>query len=321
MTLRQSEPDLPLGHVSARVDWRASRLGGFSAAVLCLFASWATAFYVEQIGPLGGHLRRGRDRVVFLIWLSWNVNAIFFGGALATEVEIAIDAYAAIARAEFDARGAQAYGFATRKLKPPADVVTAENLSSDLGAKCGTSECAPWGRRRAARHPRAGRGGRQGLYPGAVSAPGTGGRRASTEDLFGGHGAAYNAEGPDPSGSHRASDEEAVARFQCWARRKAAIELAGGETAAVLAMSRPGSRALTSSAGARCASTSWPASRGGAASRRCCGGRLDGLRAARLSRPQAAITAPAARRAGEKWGPCHAHLTPAYLHPLAPPAA
>jgi membrane protein len=30
--------------------------------------------------------------VVFLIWLSWNVNAIFFGGALATEVELAIDA-------------------------------------------------------------------------------------------------------------------------------------------------------------------------------------------------------------------------------------
>jgi len=33
--------------------------------------------------------------VIFLIWLSWNVNAIFFGGALATEVEISIDAHAA----------------------------------------------------------------------------------------------------------------------------------------------------------------------------------------------------------------------------------
>jgi membrane protein len=30
---------------------------------------------------------------VFLIWLSWNVNAIFFGGALATEVELVIDAH------------------------------------------------------------------------------------------------------------------------------------------------------------------------------------------------------------------------------------
>jgi membrane protein len=27
--------------------------------------------------------------VVFLIWLSWNVNAVFFGGALATEIEYA----------------------------------------------------------------------------------------------------------------------------------------------------------------------------------------------------------------------------------------
>jgi membrane protein len=30
--------------------------------------------------------------VVFLIWLSWNVNAVFFGGALATEMEIAMEA-------------------------------------------------------------------------------------------------------------------------------------------------------------------------------------------------------------------------------------
>jgi len=30
--------------------------------------------------------------VVFLIWLSWTVNAVFFGGALATEVELALEA-------------------------------------------------------------------------------------------------------------------------------------------------------------------------------------------------------------------------------------
>ena len=30
--------------------------------------------------------------VVLLIWLSWNVNAIFFGGALATEMEIVLHA-------------------------------------------------------------------------------------------------------------------------------------------------------------------------------------------------------------------------------------
>ena len=73
------------------VNWRASLLGGASAAVLCLFASWATAFYVEQIAHLGATYGSIATVVVFLIWLSWNVNAIFFGGALATEVEIAID--------------------------------------------------------------------------------------------------------------------------------------------------------------------------------------------------------------------------------------
>ncbi len=60
--------------------------------MLCLFASWATAFYVTEIAHLGATYGSIATVVVFLIWLSWNVNAIFFGGALATEVEIAIDA-------------------------------------------------------------------------------------------------------------------------------------------------------------------------------------------------------------------------------------
>jgi membrane protein len=81
------------------VNWRASMTGGFSAAVLCLFASWATAFYVEQIAHLGATYGSIATVVIFLIWLSWNVNAIFFGGALATEVEIAIDAHAALTNA------------------------------------------------------------------------------------------------------------------------------------------------------------------------------------------------------------------------------
>jgi len=74
------------------VAWRASILGGAAAAVLCLFASWATAYYVTEIAHLGATYGSIATVVVFLIWLSWNVNAIFFGGALATEVEIAIDA-------------------------------------------------------------------------------------------------------------------------------------------------------------------------------------------------------------------------------------
>ena len=77
------------------VDWRASLLGGATAAILCLFASWATGIYVEQIAHLGATYGSIATVVVFLIWLSWNVNAIFFGGALATEVELSIDAHAA----------------------------------------------------------------------------------------------------------------------------------------------------------------------------------------------------------------------------------
>jgi membrane protein len=70
--------------------WRASMVGGFSAALLCLAASWASAFYVEQVVSLGATYGSVAAIIVFLIWLSWNVNAIFLGGAVATEVEIAM---------------------------------------------------------------------------------------------------------------------------------------------------------------------------------------------------------------------------------------
>ncbi|WP_236611890.1 YihY/virulence factor BrkB family protein [Phenylobacterium zucineum] len=72
------------------VDWRASTLGGAAAAGLCIFASWALGFYVEQIAQLGATYGSVATVVIFLIWLSWNVNAVFFGGALATEVELAL---------------------------------------------------------------------------------------------------------------------------------------------------------------------------------------------------------------------------------------
>jgi membrane protein len=75
---------------SRPVAWSASAAGGLAAAALCLFASWATGFYVEQITTLGATYGSVATVVVFLIWLSWNVNAIFFGGALATEVELAL---------------------------------------------------------------------------------------------------------------------------------------------------------------------------------------------------------------------------------------
>jgi membrane protein len=72
------------------VEWRASLLGGAAAAALCIFASWALGFYVEDIAELGVTYGSVATVVIFLIWLSWNVNAVFFGGALATEVELAV---------------------------------------------------------------------------------------------------------------------------------------------------------------------------------------------------------------------------------------
>lgn len=77
---------------SRPVDWRASIMGGIVAAALCLGASWAIAFYVEEVAHLGATYGSIATVVVFLIWLSWNVNAVFFGGALATEVELALEA-------------------------------------------------------------------------------------------------------------------------------------------------------------------------------------------------------------------------------------
>ena len=79
---------------SRPVDWRASAIGGVVAAALCLGSSWAIAIYVEQVAHLGATYGSIATVVVFLIWLSWTVNSIFFGGALATEVEQALEAMA-----------------------------------------------------------------------------------------------------------------------------------------------------------------------------------------------------------------------------------
>lgn len=75
----------------APIGWRASIAGGVAAAVLCLFMSSASAFYVEKVARLGATYGSISAVIIFLIWLSWSVNAIFLGGALATEVEIALD--------------------------------------------------------------------------------------------------------------------------------------------------------------------------------------------------------------------------------------
>ena len=74
----------------SRVAWMPAIVGGFGAGVLSLVSSWACAIYVENIAPLGATYGAVGAVVIFLIWLSWNVNAIFFGGALATEIELAM---------------------------------------------------------------------------------------------------------------------------------------------------------------------------------------------------------------------------------------
>ena len=75
----------------APVGWRASMAGGLAAAIMCVFMSWASAFYVEQVAHLGATYGSISAVIIFLIWLSWSVNAVFYGGALATEMEIALD--------------------------------------------------------------------------------------------------------------------------------------------------------------------------------------------------------------------------------------
>ena len=77
---------------SKPVAWRPSILGGVVGGDLCrLAASWASAIYVTGFAHFGATYGSIAAVVVLLVWLSWTVNAIFFGGALATEVEILIE--------------------------------------------------------------------------------------------------------------------------------------------------------------------------------------------------------------------------------------
>jgi membrane protein len=73
---------------SKPVLWRASAVGGLTAAVLTLGSSWIGAIYVQQIAHFGATYGSISGVVVFLVWLSWNVNSVFYGGAVATEIEI-----------------------------------------------------------------------------------------------------------------------------------------------------------------------------------------------------------------------------------------
>jgi membrane protein len=70
------------------LGWRAAILGGVTGAAMSLAASWTCALYVDRVARLGATYGSIAAVVVCLIWISWNVNAVFFGGALATEAEI-----------------------------------------------------------------------------------------------------------------------------------------------------------------------------------------------------------------------------------------
>jgi len=75
---------------SEPTPWRPSIVGGVAAAALSLGASWASAVYVKQFAHIAAMYGSVAAVVVMLVWLSWTVNAIFFGAALATELELAI---------------------------------------------------------------------------------------------------------------------------------------------------------------------------------------------------------------------------------------
>jgi membrane protein len=74
----------------ALLSWRAAITGGVAGALVMLIVSWACAVYVDRVARLGATYGSVAAVVVCLIWISWNVNAAFFGGALATEIELAI---------------------------------------------------------------------------------------------------------------------------------------------------------------------------------------------------------------------------------------
>lgn len=72
---------------SRPVLWVASFAGAVAAVLLSLIASWGAALYVDASTGLGAAYGSVTAVVTLLIWLSWSVQAIFLGGALATEVE------------------------------------------------------------------------------------------------------------------------------------------------------------------------------------------------------------------------------------------
>jgi len=102
-----------------RVAWSASIAGGAVATVMSMVSSWLCAIYVEQIASLGATYGSVGAVVVLLIWLSWNVNAIFYGGAFATEMEIVGRARETLRLAAPDAESASVVSLSERRRSRP----------------------------------------------------------------------------------------------------------------------------------------------------------------------------------------------------------
>lgn len=65
----------------------AAVCAGASATILTLSASWLCSIYVTKVVNLGAAYGSFGAAIVFLIWLSWTVNGILFGAAVAAELE------------------------------------------------------------------------------------------------------------------------------------------------------------------------------------------------------------------------------------------
>ena len=102
-----------------RVAWLPAIAGGLVATAMSMVFSWLCAIYVEQIVHLGATYGSVGAVVILLIWLSWNVNAVFYGGAFTTELEILArreaERKAALARADRGVEPAEVVSLSSRR--------------------------------------------------------------------------------------------------------------------------------------------------------------------------------------------------------------
>ena len=87
---------------SAAVSWRASTLAALIATALWLGLSKGFSTYVGEVIDFSVYGSLGA-LVVFLLWIYWSAYAVFFGGALAIEIDQRVKAARGQARPTSDA--------------------------------------------------------------------------------------------------------------------------------------------------------------------------------------------------------------------------